>query len=144
MARLLLVATGIIWLSAGLAGLVLAAIGTERLEQLLPPLVIDTDAIRAAIVAVAVAFIGVGLAHGVVVLGLGARHGLAWTAGILMSAVLAAVFVALAAAAAASAAAEPERALTYLVATVVASIGAVAYAIVTARLVVERRSGSAL
>ncbi|HEY6568910.1 MAG TPA: hypothetical protein VIZ22_01395 [Candidatus Limnocylindrales bacterium] len=144
MARLLLVASGAIWLAAGLAGLVLAAIGTERLERLLPPLVIDTDAIRAAIVSVAVAFILVALAHGAVVLGLRARHELAWTAGILMSAVLAALFVALAAAAAASAAAEPERALAYLAATVVAVIGAVAYVIVTVRLVGERRSGSTL
>ncbi|HEY8171305.1 MAG TPA: hypothetical protein VIH24_09460 [Candidatus Limnocylindria bacterium] len=143
MARLLLIATGVIWLGAGLAGLVLAAIGTERLERLLPPLVIDTDAIRAAIVAVAVAFIVVALAHGAVVLALRVGRPLAWTAGILMSAVLAAVFVALAATAAASAAAEPQRVLAYLAAALGAGLCALAYVVVTARLVNERRAGSA-
>jgi uncharacterized membrane protein len=142
-ARLLLIATGVIWLGAGLAGLVLAAIGTERLERLLPPLVIDTDAIRAAIVAVAVAFIVVALAHGAVVLALRVGRPLAWTAGILMSAVLAAVFVALAATAAASAAAEPQRVLAYLAAALGAGLCALAYVVVTARLVNERRAGSA-
>ncbi len=144
MARTLLLVTGAVWFVAGLAGIILAAVGTERLEAQLPPLVIDTDALRAAIVAVALALVAVALAHVAVVLGLRAGHRLAWTVGVLMSAMLAAMLVALAAASATSAVADPDRAFAYLVGTLSAGVLALAYGLIAARLVAERRSGSAV
>jgi hypothetical protein len=142
-ARSLLLATGAAWLVAGLAGLALAAVGTEALQRTLPPLVIDTDALRAAIVAVAVGLVIVGAAHLTVLAGLRARRRLAWTAGILMGALLCATLVALAVASATSAAVDPARAPGYLIGAVGALGGAVAYGVVTVRLVAERRAESA-
>ena len=143
MARILLLATGAAWILGGMAALALAALGTEALERMLPPLVIDTDALRAAIVAVAVALLLVGAVHTVIVAGLRRGHRLAWTSGILMAALLCATFVALAAASATSAAADPGRALNYLIGALCASLGAVAYGLVAARLVAQRRAESA-
>jgi len=128
---------------AGTAGLVLAALGTEALERLLPPLAIDTDALRAAIVAVAVALLLVGAVHLVIVAGLRRGRRLAWTVGILMAALLCATCIALAAASATSAAADPGRALSYLAGAVGAALGAVAYGVIAARLVGQRRVESA-
>ena len=127
---------------AGTAGLVLAALGTEALERLLPPLAIDTDALRAAIVAVAVALLLVGAVHLVIVAGLRRGRRLAWTVGILMAALLCATCIALAAASATSAAADPGRALSYLAGAVGAALGAVAYGVIAARLVGQRRAES--
>jgi hypothetical protein len=141
-ARALLLATGVAWLVAGLAGLAFAALGTEMLERALPPLVIDTDALRGAIVAVAVGLAVVGAAHLAVVAALRAGHRVAWTVGILMTALLCATLVAVAAAAATSAVADPSRALAYLAGTAGSAAGAVAYGLVAARLVAERRAES--
>jgi hypothetical protein len=141
--RTLLLATAMTWLIAGTGGLVLAVVGTEALEAALPPLVIDTDALRAAIVAVAVGLLAVGLLHLVILAGLRARRRLAWTAGVLFAALLCATLVALAAASATSAVADPGRALAYLLGAVGATVGAVAYGAVTARLISERRAESA-
>lgn len=140
MARTLLLATGVAWLVAGVGGLVLAIVGTEALERTLPPLVIDTDALRAAIVSVAVALLVVGAVHLAILVGLRARRRLAWTAGILMAAFLCTTLVALAAASATSAAADPGRVAAYLAAAAGAAVGAAAYGFVTARLVAERRA----
>jgi hypothetical protein len=143
MARSLLLATGVIWLIAGAGGLLLAALGTEAVERALPPLVIDTDALRGAIVAVGVALLAVGGVHLAILAGLRTRRRLAWTAGILMAALLCATLLALAATSATSAVADPSRAPAYLVGAVGAAAGALAYGLVTARLVAERRAGSA-
>ena len=144
MARPLLVATGIAWLLAGVAALILAALGTERLEAVLPPLVIDTDALRGTIVAVGVGLLAVAAVHALVVAGLRGGSRLAGTAAILMSALMTMLLVALAAAAAAGAAADPERATSFLLAALGAGAGAVAYGAVTASLVGQRRSESAV
>ncbi len=140
MARSILIGTGSAWLLAGIAGLGLAAIGADDLERLLPPLVIDTDALRAAILSFAVGLLVVGALHVVIVLGLGAGRRVAWTAGILMSGVLSATSVALAASAATSAIADPDRALTYVAGAIGGGLAALAYAIAVARLVSELRS----
>jgi hypothetical protein len=142
-ARALLLATGATWVLGGTAGLALAALGTEALERMLPPLAIDTDALRAAIVAVAIALLLVGVLHVLIVAGLRRGRRLAWTSGILMAALLCATLVALAAASATSAAADPGRALSYLAGAVGASLGAAAYGVIAARLVGQRRAESA-
>lgn len=144
MARPLLVATGIAWLLAGIAALVLAALGTERLEAVLPPLVIDTDALRGAITAVGVGLLLVAGLHGLVLAGLRAGSRLAETAAILMAGLIAAMLVGLAAASAAAAAADPTRAAIFLLAAVGAGAGASAYAVIAGSLVASRRSGSAI
>lgn len=143
MARALILVTAATWLLAGLAGLVLAALGTERLERALPPLVIDTDALRAAIVAVAVGLLVVGAIHLSILVGLRTGRRLAWTAGILLAALMMMTLLALAAASATSAVADPERAVAYLAGAAGAVLGAVAYGFVTARLVAERGAESA-
>jgi hypothetical protein len=143
-ARPLLLATAIAWLLAGIAALLLAAFGMERLEAMLPPLVIDTDALRGAIVAVGVGLVVVAGVHGAVILGLRARSRLAHTVAILMSALLTAMLIGLAAAAAAGAAADPSRATLFLLSGLGAAAGAAAYAVIAAGLVSERRAGSAI
>lgn len=142
MSRSLLLALGLAWLAAGIGGLVLALLGTERLEAILPPLVIDTDALRGTIVAVSVGVLLVGAWHLALLAGLRAHRSLAWTVGILGCALMAATFVALSATAATSAAADPDRAGAFLVGAAGAGAGAVAYAMLAARLIGERRSGS--
>jgi len=143
-ARPLLVATGLAWLIAGIAALLLAALGTERLQAVLPPLVIDTDALRGTIVAVGAGLLAVAAVHAVVIAGLRGGSRLAGTAAILMSSLMTMLLVALAAAAAAGAAADPSRATSFLLAGLGAAAGAVAYGAVTASLVGQRRSGSAI
>jgi hypothetical protein len=143
-ARAILLAATIAWGVAALLTLALAALGAERLERALPPLSIDTDALRGALVAVAAAMALTAGAHLFVGVGLRAGRRRAWSAGILLAAVLATMFVALAAAAFTSAIATPASALPLVGAGIGASIGAVAYGVVTAGLVGELRSGSAV
>jgi len=142
-ARSILIGSGSAWLLTGVGGLVLAVLGTERIEQLLPPLAIDTDALRGTIVAVGVGLLLVGAVHVAIVLGLRAGRRRAWTAGILMAAVMAATFLALAATSATSAAADSTRLVQYLAGAIGAGTGSVAYALVALRLVSEMKSGSA-
>ena len=144
MARGVLLAGAIAWLLGGIAGLAIAAVGTERLEGVLPPLSIDTDALRGAVTAVGAGLMVVGAAHMVVLIGLGSRKRWGSAAAILLSAALAATFVALGASAATSAVATPEMAPMLLVAAVVAGVAALGYAVVALRLVSERRAGSAV
>jgi len=143
-ARGVLLAGAIAWLLGGIAGLAIAAVGTERLEGVLPPLSIDTDALRGAVTAVGAGLMVVGAAHMVALIGLGSRKRWGSAAAILLSAVLAATFVALGASAATSAVATPEMAPMLLVAAMVAGVAALGYAVVTLRLVSERRAGSAV
>jgi heme/copper-type cytochrome/quinol oxidase subunit 3 len=143
-ARAILLAATIAWGLAAVLTLGLAALGAERLEGALPPLSIDTDALRGALVAVGVAMTLTAGAHAFVVVGLRAGRHRAWSAGILLAGLLAAMFVALAAAAFTSAIATPASAPPLVGAGVGASIGAVAYGVITAGLVGELRSGSAV
>lgn len=143
MPRAILLAATIAWGGAAVLTLGLAALGADRLEGLLPPLSIDTDALRGALVAVGVAMGLTAAVHGVVVIGLRAGRRWAWSAGILLAAVLTATFVALAAAALTSAMTTPASAPLLVGAGIGASVGATAYGLVAARLVGELRAGSA-
>lgn len=142
MARGILLAGSVAWLLAGLAGMAVAALAAEALEGMLPPLSIDTDALRGAVTAVGAGLLAVGLAHAVVLIGLRSGRRWGWSASILLAAVLAASLLALGAAAATSAVATPEMAGTLLGAAAAAALGAVCYALVVLRLVGERRSES--
>ena len=143
MARGVLLTGAIAWLLGGVAGLAIAAVGTERLEELLPPLSIDTDALRGAVTTVGAGLVLVGFGHVVVLRGLGSGKRWGSAAAILLSAVLAATFLALGASAATSAVATPEMAPTLSVAAIGAGVAALAYAVVTLRLVSDRRAESA-
>lgn len=138
MARGFLLAASVAWGLAALAALLLAAFGTEALERALPPLAIDTEALRGAIVTVGVALGLLAVAHGVVVVGMHRGRHLAWTAGILLGALMAAAGVALAAAAFTSAIATPASAPGLLAAGAAAAATAVGYGLVTVILVRER------
>ena len=118
-----------------------AIIGVDRLMDLLPPLEVDADAVRGAVVAVGAGFGLAGAAHAAVLLGLQARRKRAWSAGILLAALLSATFVALAAAAFTSAVAGSAPLGLVLIAGVASALVALAYAIATLRLVAELRAG---
>lgn len=141
MARAILLTGAIAWSLAGLAALVVAVIGAERLVSLLPPLAIDTDAVRGAVTAVAVAFGAAAVAHLAVLAGLRRERPRAWSAAILLASLFGATFTALAAAAFASAAAEASAAPVLVLAGVAAAVAAGAYALATHRLVHELRAG---
>jgi hypothetical protein len=140
-ARAILLVGGVAWSIAGLAALAVAVVGVERLVSLLPPLAIDTDAVRGAVIAVAVAFGAAALAHLAVLTGLRRELPRAWSAAILLASLFAATFTALAAAAFTSAAAEPSAAVALVLAGVAAVVAAGAYALATHRLVHELRTG---
>jgi hypothetical protein len=141
-ARGILLIGAIGWLMVGAVCLAVAAFATHRLEAILPELVIDTDALRGTIVALGGGLLAVGLAHVVVLIGLGARRRWGSTSAILLAAMLAATLFAIAAAAATSAAATPEYAAIFVAGVAVAGIAAIGYGLVAARLVSQRRSGS--
>jgi hypothetical protein len=110
---------------------------------MLPPLVIDTDALRGAITAVSAGLIGLAGLHGVILLGLRAGRGWAHTAGVLLAGVLTMLFVALSVAAATSSIADPPNATWLLLASLTCALGAIGYAVVTLRLVSEIRARGA-
>ena len=144
MTRALLLAAASVWALGAVGAAVLAAVGVEALERALPPLSIDTEALRGAIVAVA-AGLGVGAAaHLAVLAGLRARRTSAWTAGILLAALAAMTFVALAAAAFTSAIAAPASAIVLLGGGAVCVLAALVYGVIAVRLVAEKRAGSAI
>ena len=144
MARIVLVAGTALWGLAGLLCLGLAIGAAEAILSLLPPLAIDADAVGGAITAFALAFLLLGAAHGVVLLGLRRRHPLAQSAGILLAGVMASGLVALAAAGAVSAARQSASIPMLLLGVAAALLGAIGYAIAAVHLVGERRSGSPL
>ena len=144
MARALLLTATVVWALGALAAAAVAVFGAQRLEDLLPPLAIDTEALRGAIVAVAVGLALAAAAHLAVLVGLRARLPRAWSAGILLAAVLSVTFVALAAAAATSAIATPASAAVLLIAGAAAGLAALGYGVIVARLVGELRSGSVI
>jgi hypothetical protein len=142
-ARALLLAAAIVWALGAVGAAVLAALGADTLERALPPLSIDTEALRGAIVAVAAALAVGAATHLGVLAGLRARRSLAWTAGILLGVLAAMTFVALAAAAFTSAIAAPASALVLAGGGVACALAALAYGLIAARLVAEKRAGSA-
>lgn len=138
----MLLALGVAWVVMGIGGLGLAALGTERLEAVLPPLAIDTEALRGAIVAVSAGVLGIGVGHLAILLGLRMHRPLAWTVGILGGALMSATLIALAATSGTTAVADPDRALAFTAGALAAAGVAGAYALVTAQLIAERRAGS--
>lgn len=143
MARAILLAGAIAWSLAFGIGLGVAVIGADALVAMLPPLAIDTDAVRGAATAVAGVLAVGALAHVLVLTGMrGRRRRRAWSAAILLCALLVAVFLALAAAAFTSAATNPDSAGPLVIAGLAAVLMAVAYGLATARLVSALRSGS--
>ncbi len=141
MTRAVLLAGAIARAVGAVGGFVLAAVGAEALEALLPPLAIDTDALRGAIVAGGAALALGSAAHLAIWLGLRGRRPRAWTIGILMAALLSATFLALAVAAFTSAIATPASATWLLAAGAGAAVAALGYGVVTTGLVAEKRSG---
>lgn len=105
MAGIVLLAGAAAWGVAGLGGLVIAIAGTDALTALLPPLSIDRDALGRTVVALAIACLGLALAHAVVAIGLRRDADWARSAGTLLAGLLFAAFVAGAAAAMTSGAA---------------------------------------
>lgn len=140
MARTLLLAATIVWLVAGAVGLGIGLLGSGGLQQILPPLAIDLAALGGAVVAVASGVLVVGALHALVVVGIRAGMPAARSAALLLAATLAALLFALAAASATSAVTVPERAPSFLAASVAALIGAAAYGLVTFLLVGEVRA----
>lgn len=143
MARSILLVGSAAWVLAGLAGLAVAAFGAKALERMLPPLAIDTDALRGAVTAVGAGLLAVGLAHAVVLMGLRSSRRWGWSAATLLAAVLGASLLALCAAAATSAVSTPAMAATLLLAAALAALGGACYVLAVLRLVGERKSGSA-
>ena len=144
MARALLLVAALLWALGALAAAAVAAFGVQWLEAILPPLAIDTEALRGAIVAVAVALALGAVSHLAVLAGLRARRPRAWSAGILLAALLSVTFVALAAAALTSSIATPASAAVLLGAGAAAAVAALGYGVIAARLVGELRSGSVI
>lgn len=88
MVRAVLVVAGAGWSVAGLVALGASFLATDALVDLLPPLAIDADAVAGAAAAIGAACLAVGVIHAVVVLGLGRGIRWAWSAGILLAAVM--------------------------------------------------------
>ena len=142
MARGILLAAAIAWFVAAIGGLVLALAGIDWLLPLLPPLTIDADAVRGAIVTIAAGAGLVAVVHAWTLVGLRVRRRWASTLAILMSALLTVLLFALAVAAVTSVAAQPSAAAQLLPAAGAATGGAAAYAVALVRLVQERRAAS--
>ncbi len=142
MARAILGIGAAAWSVGCMAAIAVAIIGVERLMALLPPLQIDADAVRGAVLAVAAAFALAASAHLVVLAGLRAHRRRAWSAGILLAGLLAAVFVALTAAAFTSAVAGTGAVIVLVASGIAAALAASGYALATVRLVAELRAGT--
>jgi hypothetical protein len=141
-ARAILLAAAIALTTAGLVALAIAILAADRLAALIPPLVIDIDALRGAVIAIGGGFIVLGVVHGLVLVGLRQGRRVAWTVGVLLGAGMSALCVALTAAAATTAVTDPGRALAFLGGALAAGIGAVAYGM-TAWQLIRERQGSA-
>ena len=71
MARTLLLAATIVWLVAGVIGIVIGLTSAAGLQRMLPPLVIDLAALGGAVVAVGFGVLAIGLVHAGVVVACG-------------------------------------------------------------------------
>ncbi|MGI8658980.1 MAG: hypothetical protein ACR2K4_09500 [Candidatus Limnocylindria bacterium] len=143
MARRILVIAAIAWGLVGIGGLVLAAIGTQAVLALLPPLTIDADALGGAITAMATTMLGVAAAHAAVLLAMRRWGRSATSAGTLLAAIQSVATLALAVAAVTSAIRTPDEALLLGLAAAAAGVGSVAYGLATVGLVRELRSQTA-
>jgi hypothetical protein len=141
-ARAILGIGATVWSVGCVASIGVAIVGVERLMDLLPPLQVDADAVRGAVVAAAVGLALAAAAHLVVLGGLRAHRRRAWSAGILLAGLLTAIFVALAAAAFTSAVVGSGAVPVLAMAGVAAAALAFGYALATARLVAELRAGA--
>lgn len=139
MARTILRLGAAAWLLAGAAGLALAAVGTQWLLGVLPPLAIGADALARAVAAISAAALMVGLLHVAV---LAALRTARWapSAGILLTGFLAATLLTLAAAAITSAVTRPEAAPALIGSGVAALVVAACYGLAGARLVGELKA----
>lgn len=144
MARAILGIGAVAWSVGCIAAILVAIVGVERLMALLPPLQVDAEAVRGAVMAVAVGLALAAVAHLAVLAGLRANRRRAWSAGILLAALLAATFVALAAAAFTSAVAGSAPLVMVGAGGVAAAIVALGYTMATVRLVAELRAGAGL
>lgn len=142
MARAILGIGAAAWSAGCIAAIVVAIVGVERLIDLLPPLEVDAEAVRGAVIAVAVGFALAAATHITVLVGLRAQRRRAWSAGILLAALLTATFVALAASAFTSAVAASAPVVLLAVAGIAAALVALGYALATVRLVGELRAGA--
>ena len=134
MARTILRIGAAMWLLAGLAGIGLAALATDWLLGLLPPLAIGPDALARAVATLSIGLVLVGFLHLGVLRGLRAGR---WgpSAAILLAAFLAIALLSLAAAAITSAVAQPEAAAALLAGSLAALLAATGYALAVADLV---------
>lgn len=137
MTRIFLLIGSVLWLLAALGGLVLAVLGADAIRASIPDLVIDADALRGAVVAMAAGLASLGLMHLTVFLGLRWQRRWAHSAGILMSAVMAAALLALGVSSAVGLL--PPWGL---VGAIGAVLVAMAYATLALGLVQQRRAGS--
>lgn len=144
MARAILGIGAVAWSVGCIAAILVAIVGVERLMALLPPLQVDAEAVRGAVMAVAVGLALAAVAHLAVLAGLRANRRRAWSAGILLAALLAATFVALAAAAFTSAVAGSAPLVMVGAGGVAAAIVALGYTMATVRLVAELRARAGL
>lgn len=142
MARSLLLAAAAAWIAAGAVGVGVGTVGATTLQRMLPPLAIDLDALRGAVIAVSLGVIIVGAAHTALVVGLRRGGRRAQSAALLLSGFLAAMLLALAAAAATTAATTPATALPFAGSALVALAGAIGYGVISGLLVREVRTGS--
>jgi hypothetical protein len=135
MASLLLALAAAAWLLAGVFAIAIGLGGAGWLVARLPPLTIDVAAVGGAAVAIGIGLVAVAVLHAVVAFGASARRRWAVSAGLLLSATMAAGFTALALAAATTLVrGSPAPALLSIAA--VAAVGAVAgYAWCAVRLV---------
>ena len=140
MARIVIGIGAAAWLLAGAGGVLLAAVGTDWLIGVLPPLAVGTDGLRRALAAFSLGLLVVAASHTVVLVGLRARAGWAYSAAILLAGVLAATLLSLSAASVTSAAAGSSAAVSLVVIGLAAFLAASAYALAGARLVAEMRS----
>lgn len=143
MARRTLVVGGVAWLLVGIAGVALALSGSEGLLELLPPLAVDADAVGGAVTAISSGLIAIGVAHLVILAGLGGAGRWARSAGALLTAVLAVATLALAAAAVSSAVRHEPYALPLIGGAVLAVAAGAVYGVAAVRLASELRAGSA-
>jgi hypothetical protein len=130
------------WSVGCIAAVIVAAVGVERLIDLLPPLQVDAEAVRGAVIVAAVGLAFAAAAHFAVLAGLRAYRRRAWSAGILLGAFLTATFVALAAAAFTSAVAGSGTVVLLALAGIAAALIALGYGLATVRLVGELRAGA--
>lgn len=142
MERAVLLVAAAIWLTAGLAGLAVAAAGVDVIRSLMPPLAIGEAALGRTVATLAAGAVMTGLAHAVVLIGLARSHGWAASAGILLAGVCAAGFTVLGAAAMTAAAAGTMLIPAAIGSAVGTLLAAGAYAVAGVSLARRLRAGS--